>query len=322
MIEETRIGFIGAGGIAQEHFRNLREIGGARVVAVADVDRARAEQAAAGWDARAYERYEDLLNQERLGALYICVPPFAHTGQELLAVERGLPFLVEKPIDVGTGYAEGVAAAVAAKGLLTCVGYHWRYFASAARARDLIGDQPVALALGYWMDSLPPPMWWRQKDLSGGQFVEQTTHIVDLARYLVGEIAEVYAQMETRVLGDVERLTVPDVGTVTVRFESGAIGTFSNACIGAPGPIALHLYLKDMTLEIGGHLRVLRRDSTEEDRRNPNAYLAEDRAFLHAVRTGDASGVRSPYAEALKTQRVCAAANRSAETGQPVRLSA
>jgi predicted dehydrogenase len=128
--------------------------------------------------------------------------------------------------------------------------------------------------------------------------------------------------MATRVLGDVDQFTVPDVGTVTVRFAGGAVGTFSNACIGAPGPIALHLYLKDLTLEIGGHLTVRARDGVQEFRDAPNAYLAEDEAFLYAVRSGDASGIRSPYAEALKTQRVTAAANRSAETGQPVRLPA
>ena len=318
----TRIGFIGVGGIAQEHLKNLRQIEGARVVAACDVNPEPAERVAGEWGARPYADFRTMLDEEHLDALYVCVPPFAHQGQELLAVERGIPFLVEKPIDTGTDYAERVAAAVAAKGLITAVGYHWRYFASVAKAREVMGDRPVGMALGYWMDTMPPPLWWRQKQLSGGQLVEQTTHVVDLARYLVGEITEVYAQMATRVLGDVEQFTVPDVGTATVRFAGGAVGAFSNSCIGAPGPIALHLYLKDLTLEIGGHLTVRTPDGAEEFRDYPNAYLAEDEAFLHAVRSGDASRIRSPYAEALETQRVTAAANRSAETGLPVRLPA
>ncbi len=318
----TRIGFIGVGGIAREHLQNLRQIKGARVVAVCDVDRERVEHIAGEWGARPYIDFREMLDGTQLDAIYICVPPFAHQGQELLAAERGIPFMVEKPIDTGIAYAERVAAAVAEKQLITAVGYHWRYFASVARARELIGDRTIGMALGYWMDTMPSPLWWRQNHLSGGQFVEQTTHVVDLARYLVGEITEVYAQMATRVLGDIEQFTVPDVGTVTVRFANGAVGTFSNACIGAPGPIALHLYLQDQTLEIGGHLTVRTRDGAEEFHDSPNAYLAEDEAFLHAVRTNDGSLVRSSYAEALKTQHVTAAANRSAETGQPVRLLA
>jgi myo-inositol 2-dehydrogenase / D-chiro-inositol 1-dehydrogenase len=318
----TRIGFIGVGGIAQEHLKNLRQVEGAQVGAVCDVNQEQAARIAGEWGARPYADFRAMLDGERLDALYICVPPFAHQGQELLATERGIPFLVEKPIDTGTDYAQRVATAVAERGLVTAVGYHWRYFASVGRARQIIGDRPIGMALGYWMDKMPPPLWWRQKHLSGGQFVEQTTHVVDLARYLVGEITEVYAQMATRVLGAVDHFTVPDVGTVTVRFAGGAVGTFSNACIGAPGPIALHLLLQDLTLEIGGHLTVRRPDGVEEFRDAPNAYLAEDEAFLHAVRSGDASRIRSPYADALQTQRVTAAANRSAETGQPVRLAA
>lgn len=318
---ELRIGFIGVGGIAQEHLRNLRQIGGARVVAVCDVDRQRAELVAGEWGARSYAEYEPMLEREELDGLYICVPPFAHLGQELVAAERRVPFLVEKPIEVGTAYAERVAGAVQGSGLTTSVGYHWRYFASVERARELISDRTVGMALGYWMDSMPPPLWWRQRHLSGGQFVEQATHVVDLARYLMGDIVQVYAQMATRVLGEVDDFTIPDVGTVTVRFASGALGSFSNACIGAPGPIALHLYLKDLTLEVGGHLTVRSREDVQEHHEHPNAYLAEDEAFLHAVRTGDTSRIRSPYGDALKTQRVCVAANHSAETGQPVRLT-
>jgi predicted dehydrogenase len=198
------------------------------------------------------------------------------------------------------------------------VGYHWRYFESVEVARRLIAGRPVGMVLGYWMDSLPPPMWWRQRHLSGGQLVEQATHVVDLARYLVGEIETVYAQMATRVLGAVEGLTVADVGTVTLRFAGGVVGTISCACIGAPGPIALHLFLEGQTLEVAGDLVVRTRDRTERRRFPSDAYRREDEAFLDAVRRGDPSGIRSPYADALRTQRVCAAANESAERGQPV----
>src|SRR5262245_37225785 len=95
-----RIGFVGAGGIARQHLDNLRQLDGARVVAICDVDRPRAEQAAAEWGAAVYGGAEELLDREALDALYMCVPPFAHDGQELLAVKRGVPFFVEKPLDV------------------------------------------------------------------------------------------------------------------------------------------------------------------------------------------------------------------------------
>jgi myo-inositol 2-dehydrogenase/D-chiro-inositol 1-dehydrogenase len=315
----TQVGFIGVGGIAQAHLGNLRKIDGVQVVAACDTDSARAEKTASDWGGRAYTDYREMLDKEKLDALYICVPPFAHGGQELRAVELGLPFLVEKPVEVGVEYAEQVAAAVTEKGLVTSVGYHWRYSDGVGTAKSLIGDRAIGMVLGYWIGGMPGVFWWRRQDLSGGQFVEQTTHIVDVARYLAGDVVAVYAQMSTRALGDVENFTATDVGTVTLRFASGAVGTISNACIGAPGPVGLHVYLKDETLEVGtGSLKVSTRAKTEDYRFASNPMLKEDEAFIKAVRTGDASGILSPYADALKTQRVCHAANVSVQSGEAV----
>ena len=54
-------------------------------------------------------------------------------------------------------------------------------------------DQTIGMALGRWMGGMPGVAWWRRQEGSGGQFVEQTTHIVDLLRYCAGEVTEVYA---------------------------------------------------------------------------------------------------------------------------------
>lgn len=317
-----KVGFIGAGGIAQFHLNNLKKIDDVRVAAVADVDAERAEKVAAEWDARSYTDWRALYdNEDDLDGIFICVPPFAHEGQERVAVERGIPFLVEKPIDTGTDYAEEIAEAVAAKGLITSVGYHWRYSEGAARALEAIGDREVAMALGYWIGGMPGVFWWRRHDLSGGQFVEQTTHIVDLARYVVGEITEVYAQMATRALTDVPDFSTYDVGTVTVKFANGAVGTISNSCIGASGPVGLHLYLRDETIEISSNqLKITKPGKQEIYSRGKDPYLTEDEVFIEALRTGDGSAILSPYADALKTQRVCDAANRSAKEGRPISL--
>jgi myo-inositol 2-dehydrogenase / D-chiro-inositol 1-dehydrogenase len=66
---------------------------------------------------------------------------------------------------------------------------------------------------------------------SGGQFVEQTTHIFDLARYLAGDVAEVYANAAVRLLGEVESFNVTDVGAANLKFAGGAIGTIHNTCL-------------------------------------------------------------------------------------------
>ena len=74
--------------------------------------------------------YDDglaLLASEELDAVWMCVPPFAHGPLEAAALERKLPFFVEKPIGLDLDGAVEVADRVVAAGLLTAVGYHWRH---------------------------------------------------------------------------------------------------------------------------------------------------------------------------------------------------
>ena len=75
---------------------------------------------------------------------------------------------------------------------VTGTGYHWRCLDTVERAAALLADAPARLALGAWLDKVPPPAWWPSRALSGGQVVEQLTHVLDLARLLVGEVAEVH----------------------------------------------------------------------------------------------------------------------------------
>ena len=82
-MEQVRIGFIGAGGIAQRHFDVLRGFHDVKMVAFADPMLERALMLARRGNAAAYEDYRVMLDQEQLDAVYICVPPFAHGDVEM-----------------------------------------------------------------------------------------------------------------------------------------------------------------------------------------------------------------------------------------------
>ena len=160
-------------------------------------------------------------------------------------------------------------------------------------------------------------------DQSGGQLLEQTTHIVDLARYLLGEIAEVHAVYAQRQLPDVyEGVTVPDVGCVNIRFAGGAVGTIVNTCLlDHGGSAGLDVFTREVTLEVrGDSLTERRRNETRTFRNAADPYQVEDQTFVEAVRSGDGSRIRSPYEDAYRTHLVTVAANESAQTGRPVAL--
>lgn len=318
-----RIGFLGVGGIAHTHLHALSQIEEATVVAFCDTDESRAQAAAARFQGRAYTDFEKMLKEEWLDALFVCLPPHAHVGQEELAAEKGLHLFIEKPVARTLERARAIEAAIQKAGIIASVGYHYRYYESTQRARERLQGLPIAMVVGYWNGGMPSVYWWRRHEMSGGQIIEQTTHIFDLARYLVGEIEEVYAYFAQRVMHqEVPETNVADVGVVALRFANGAVGTIMNTCLlQVPGKAGLEILTPQRMLEVSwGSLREVEPNRTEEYRSDENPYLNEDRIFLEAIQKGEASAIRSPYSDAVKTLAATLAADESARTGKPVRV--
>lgn len=338
----VRIGFAGTGGIAASHLINLVRIPEAEVVALYDLDRERCEvamrringqqdQAARPGGpeprqlhAKVYTDYRAMLHEAGLHAVYVCVPPSAHGELELEAIDAGIHLFVEKPVALSMDVARQVAAGIQKGGLVSASGYQTRYSEAADKAKELIGQKPVGMALGFYLGGLPGTAWWRVQAQSGGQLVEQATHTVDLMRYLVGEVTRVYSAGATRLLKDTPNYDIFDVAATTLHFTSGAIGSVMNtsalnggAAAGAPSGV--HLIMQDQRLEVWGTtLRVTVAGKSEEHRFTGAPMLAEDQAFVEAVARKDPNRVRSPYADAARTLAVTLAAEESARTGQPV----
>jgi len=97
-MSSVRVGFIGCGGIANLHMNNLSRIEGVELVAFCDVDEGRAKAAAERFKGNAYTDHRKMFEREQLDAVYICIPPHAHTDQEILAAQAGVAIFVEKPV--------------------------------------------------------------------------------------------------------------------------------------------------------------------------------------------------------------------------------
>lgn len=322
----VRLGFIGCGGNARGHMRRLGQISGARIVGVCDVVPALAERAAAETGAAPYTDYRALLDRPDLDAIYLSLPVFAHGDPELAVIERGLPFFVEKPVALDLDTARQIEQAVKKTDLLTCVGYQLRYYGSADVARELLAAPdagPVGTASGaYWCGSgrAQPDHWRTRMAQSGGQLVEQATHTIDMLRYLVGEIAEVFAYFGRQVIpeghGD-----CPDVYAVALRFTSGAVGTLNTTWAIHPDDWA-HANLVDVAYgERRLHWRAggvtVGSESVEQKRANQSI----DEVFVQAVRSRDGGAIRSTYADAVRSLAISLAANESARIGAPVAVA-
>ncbi len=318
-----RIGCIGAGYIAGRHLANLAGMEGVSIVGVADPQGGRAEEYAGRYGGRAYGDWRAMLEAERPEAVYLCVPPFAHGEPEQALAEASIPFLVEKPLSTEPELPERIAAQVAARDLLTSVGYHWRYLDTMQRARDLAASHRPRLVLGYWYDFVPPPAWWVHRQYSGGQLVEQTTHIVDLARYLVGEVRRVFGAACRDGLTRYPESDIDSVSAAMLQFETGAIGVITSTCVvHYPHRIGLWLYAQDLILECRElSLRIETPEGRELLEPVADPYVLEDRAFVHALQTGDRSEIRVPYGEALRTHRLIMRVVQSVGEGRPLALT-
>lgn len=245
----VRIALVGAGSVARRHVEVLHRLGEARVVSVTDAHEPAAQKLAAELDAASFTDPEEALDAVEVDAVYVCVPPFAHGPGERAALSRGRPVFVEKPVGLGLEVAEQIGALVQDAGVVTGTGYHWRCLDTAVRAKELLTDAPPLLANGYWLDKRPPVPWWGWADHSGGQVVEQLTHVLDMARYLLGEPVEVYAAGIRRApdgapqdYGDVD-----DATAATVRFASGAVATLAaTSALALKHRAALHTVSREL----------------------------------------------------------------------------
>jgi myo-inositol 2-dehydrogenase/D-chiro-inositol 1-dehydrogenase len=320
-----RIGFVGIGWIAGTHMDALSQLEDAQPVAFCDIDTERAERAAARFGGRAYTDWRAMLDAEPLDALYICLPPHGHDGVEIEAAQRGIHLFIEKPVARDLDYARRVEEAIHKAGVICSVGYHFRYYGATERAKERLQGLPVLLVKGAWDGGMPTgSSWWRTYAHSGGQLVEQTTHIFDLARYLVGEIVEVftYSHHNPALLhhpdGDI---AVADV--VCLKFENGAVGVITNTNgLHAPGEVGLKVYTPERIVEVSwGRMVETEANRKEEYFSRDNPYLRESEAFLTAIRTGDRSLIRSDYSDGVRTLAVTLAADESARTRSHIKCN-
>jgi predicted dehydrogenase len=325
MLEKVRIGMVGAGSVAARHVRTLLAMDGVEVAAVADPALDRAGELADEAGAAAYPNHMELLDGERLDAVYICVPPFAHGAPELAVIDARLPLFVEKPVAIDQETAATIAARLERRPLVTCTGYHWRWLDIFDRAGELLADRPARLVQCSWLDKVPPPLWWLRRDGSGGQVIEQTTHVLDTARGLAGEVTEVHAFAARAAVhpptpgpalpaGDIH-----DVSVASLRFASGAVGTVASTCL-LPRlhRAGVQVVADGLSLELSETELVVEADGRGSAwKAGADAGPRPDADFVAAVRGGP-DRIRVPWPEAYRTHLLACAITRSAEEGQPL----
>ena len=299
-----RIGFVGCGAIAEVHMANLATFDGVELVAFCDTLYTRANAAVEKYGGTAYyDNYAEMYRKERLDAIYICVPPSVHGPHEIYACELGIHFFREKPVGISLLAAREIDDCVLRNGIITSVGYQWRYREDVISWKHYLENKTIIGALGYIMSRMPknPPTWWYNRYESGGQHVEQSTHMFDLLRYLIGEVVSVHGFAVPNPVHDID-----DMSVINLLFDNGASANVATGCIlDEKTRHNVEIFLR------GESCRISTADSPLAD-----LIRRADHAFITSVKDGNSSHILVPYGDAVKTLEIALAASDSFKTGE------
>lgn len=332
-----RIGFVGVGGIARRHLNNCKTRPDVQIVGHCDVNLERAKAVAAEFGGNAYQDFREMYEKEKPDSIVICTPPFAHGDIEIEAIKRGIHFFVEKPVAVDMKTAKRVAKTVAAHpNIITQVGYMFRLAEGPKKVRELLSKRAVAMVQAhYYMPGLPAAPWWPKMSLGGGQLIEQATHMLDLGRFLAGEVKLVSGatarvrdwtpppdyQPGPGLRKYAEGFEIPDTTALLLQYECGALGTLSCSLVPQKAWDNGFKVVADgllVTLEGPNARWTGDEEGTMPSGKDwPNYVLNE---FIEAVKTGGKTSV--PYEEGLKSLAISIAGYESVKKGgRPVEIA-
>ncbi len=338
---KVRVGLIGCGGISGAHLPHLSESEDVELVAFCDIVVERAQKHADKYGGAVYDDAAKMLAGTQLDAAYILIPTYAHGAPERACVAAGVPFLVEKPLGIDPADLRKLSAEVEASGLITTAGFMNRYRDSVNKARETFLSDPAILLDGAWIGgaplrregdyfaNAPIGLWWPIKSKSGGQFVEQVIHTVDLVRYVAGEVVEVFAYaargFNQKLPNIIQSYDLDDAMVVSMKLAHGGVANIMSCCAAAKGGgVFLNVWASHHTAKFtdwAHHLELLTEGAEDAEVIKGDIdpiFPTEDRAFINAIKSGDPSGLRCTYGDGVKTTLLALAANESLETGQPV----
>ena len=318
----------------------------ATLVAVCDIDEARLAKAQKKYaGVTAYTDFENLLADERVDVISICLPSAMHADFAVRAMEAGKHVLVEKPLDITPERAQLIEDARVRTGKICGVVHQNRFNVDMYPIREAVESGRLGkLILGtfavkwYRDQSYYDRGGWRgtwEMD-GGGSLMNQAVHTVDLMQWLMGDVESVTSHMG---IYD-HKIDTEDTTASLIKFKNGAAATFVSTTCAYPGiSTEIMLYGTGGSVEADADcLKTWKMKDAEDEDAEEETMLArygggnmmaipEDAARRfghdHVVRDMidavlDGRDPQVMPADALKAVKIVCAVYESAKTGKPV----
>lgn len=263
-MEKVRIGMIGSGYIGRCHaiayaqaptVFNLKGEIVREMLAEVNPTLATKQAAAFGF-ARATGDWRELVSDPAIDVVDICAPNFLHKTMALEAIRHGKHVYSEKPLSLSVADAEEMLQAAQQAGVKTLVGFNYMKNPTSQLAKEIIASGEIGEVVHFYgthnEDYLASPTtpldWHCQRALAGlGALGDLAAHIVNMAHYLVGEIAEVSGDMLTVIKArpdpkDSSRMLPvenEDQASALLRFSNGAHGVVETSRIACGSKMGL-----------------------------------------------------------------------------------
>ncbi|MDQ7027137.1 MAG: inositol 2-dehydrogenase [Anaerolineae bacterium] len=227
-----KLGLIGAGRIGKVHCDTvMTRVQDATIVSVADYYEESAKSLAAQYGiSHATSNHRDILENSDVDAVIIASSTDTHSQFIIESAQAGKDIFCEKPIDFNLARIDEAIKAVADAGVKFQVAFQRRFDATFLRVKQAIDNGEVGtphLLHIISRDPAPPPITYIK--VSGGLFFDMTIHDFDMARFLLGEVEEVYAMSANLVDPAIGEAGDIDTAIITLKFANGAMGTIDNS---------------------------------------------------------------------------------------------
>lgn len=314
--QQIRIGLVGYKFMGKAHshayrdlpfFFDLPAVPVMQAISGRDEDGVNAAADKLGWASHEND-WRALIQRDDIDVIDIVTPNHSHAEIAIAALEAGKHVLCEKPLAINVDEAKRMLAAARKSGKVHMICHNYRFSPAVQFAKKLIREGRLGriyhfrgLYLQDWLIDPDSPLEWRmRKEESGsGSHGDLASHMIDLARFLVGDIDEVVGTMETFIgarplpeqeapektteMGEVD---VDDASVFIARFKNGAIGTFEATRFAGGNR-------NGNRFEINGERGSIRWDL--ESMNVLEVYLKDDEPGLQGFRTITCTEMEHPY---------------------------
>lgn len=247
------VGIIGCGLIGHKRAAHL---GRGRLAACADLNPAKAESLSRAYPGcRAYDDWRALLKQPGLNLVIVATLHDSLAEIAVAALEAGLDVLVEKPAGRNLAEVEKIAEAAEKSGRLVRVGFNHRYHRSVMKARELFDDPsagpPMFIRARYGHGGRVgyDREWRADPALSGGgELIDQGPHLIDLARWFLGDFTTVSGTAKTFYWD----MPVDDNAFMTLSTKEGLTAFMHVSCSEWKNIFSMEIYCRQAKIELFG----------------------------------------------------------------------